>query len=89
VATQLEEFPLFINGKSVDALSGTTFESQNPYTGRPWALIADGGPEDVDEAVAAARAAFNGGWGCSYRSQAAWVRCSKSASSAVWTSRTM
>jgi (Z)-2-((N-methylformamido)methylene)-5-hydroxybutyrolactone dehydrogenase len=63
VATQLEEFPLFINGKSVDALSGTTFESQNPYTGRPWALIADGGPEDVDEAVAAARAAFNGGWG--------------------------
>jgi (Z)-2-((N-methylformamido)methylene)-5-hydroxybutyrolactone dehydrogenase len=63
VATQLEEFPLFINGKSVDALSGTTFESQNPYTGRPWALIADGGPEDVDEAVAAAQAAFNGGWG--------------------------
>jgi (Z)-2-((N-methylformamido)methylene)-5-hydroxybutyrolactone dehydrogenase len=63
VATQLEEFPLFINGKSVDALSATTFESQNPYTGRPWALIADGGPEDVDEAVAAARAAFNGGWG--------------------------
>jgi (Z)-2-((N-methylformamido)methylene)-5-hydroxybutyrolactone dehydrogenase len=63
VATQLEEFPLFIDGRSVDALSGRTFESQNPYTGKPWARIADGGPEDVDEAVAAARAAFDGDWG--------------------------
>jgi aldehyde dehydrogenase (NAD+) len=61
--SDLEEFALFIDGRSVDALSGKTFESQNPYTGRPWALIADGGPEDVDEAVAAARAAFDGDWG--------------------------
>jgi (Z)-2-((N-methylformamido)methylene)-5-hydroxybutyrolactone dehydrogenase len=60
---QLEELKLFINGKSVDARSGRTFESQNPYTGRPWARIADGGPADVDEAVAAARAAFDGEWG--------------------------
>jgi aldehyde dehydrogenase (NAD+) len=63
VSTELEEFPLFINGRSVDASSGRTFETQNPYTGRSWALIADGGPEDVDEAVAAARAAFDGDWG--------------------------
>jgi (Z)-2-((N-methylformamido)methylene)-5-hydroxybutyrolactone dehydrogenase len=63
VSTELEDFALFIDGRSVDALSGKTFESQNPYTGRPWALIADGGPEDVDQAVAAARAAFDGDWG--------------------------
>jgi (Z)-2-((N-methylformamido)methylene)-5-hydroxybutyrolactone dehydrogenase len=60
---QLEEFRLFIDGKTVDALSGRTFESLNPYTGRPWARLADGGPDDVDTAVAAARAAFDGEWG--------------------------
>ena len=59
----LETFQLFIDGKPVDALSGRTFESQNPYLGRPWARLADGGPEDVDVAVASARAAFDGGWG--------------------------
>ena len=59
----LETFKLFINGKNVDALSGKTFESLNPYTGKPWARLADGGPEDVDAAVAAARAAFTGEWG--------------------------
>jgi aldehyde dehydrogenase (NAD+) len=62
-STQLEEFKLFINGRSVDARSGKTFESQNPYLGRPWARMADGSPEDIDEAVAAARAAFEGAWG--------------------------
>jgi len=60
---QLETFKLFINGKRVDAISGKTFESLNPYTGKPWASLADGGPEDVDAAVEAARAAFEGEWG--------------------------
>ncbi|GAA2007178.1 MAG: aldehyde dehydrogenase [Nocardioides sp.] len=59
----LETFQLFIDGERVDALSGRTFESTNPYTGRPWAVVADGGPEDVDRAVASARAAFEGEWG--------------------------
>jgi (Z)-2-((N-methylformamido)methylene)-5-hydroxybutyrolactone dehydrogenase len=62
-APQLEEFQLFIDGRSVPALSGRSFESQNPYLGRPWARIADGGPEDVDVAVGSARAAFDGEWG--------------------------
>ncbi|MEV4603084.1 aldehyde dehydrogenase [Amycolatopsis sp. NPDC049253] len=62
-APPLEELKLFIHGKSVDARSGRTFESQNPYAGKPWARLADGGPEDVDEAVASARAAFEGEWG--------------------------
>src|ERR1700722_14328422 len=59
----LEEFRLFIDGKAVDAVSGATFESLNPYTGQPWARLADGGPEDIDVAVAAARRAFEGQWG--------------------------
>ena len=60
---ELARFRLLIGGKAVDALSGATFESQNPYTGEPWAVVPDGGPEDVDAAVAAARAALDGEWG--------------------------
>jgi aldehyde dehydrogenase (NAD+) len=59
----LERFRLLIGGKAVDALCGATFESQNPYTGEPWAIVPDGGPDDVDAAVAAARAALDGEWG--------------------------
>src|SRR3954471_20747689 len=59
----LETFQLFIDGKTVDALSGRTFESLNPYTGRPWARLADGGPGDGGAGVAAARAAVDGEWG--------------------------
>ncbi len=60
---ELETFQLFIDGKSVDAVSGATFQSQNPYTGRPWAVIADGGPADIDLAVSSSRQAFEGEWG--------------------------
>ena len=61
--TDLETFGLFIHGASVQSLSGTTFESQNPYLGRPWAQLADGAPADIDLAVASSRAAFEGEWG--------------------------
>jgi aldehyde dehydrogenase (NAD+) len=63
MAHQLEQFRMLIAGKAVDAISGNTFESQNPYTGGPWAQVPDGGPEDIDAAVAAARAALDGEWG--------------------------
>lgn len=59
----LETFGLFIDGEQVAASSGKTFESHNPYTGRSWALLADGAPEDIDRAVASSRAAFEGEWG--------------------------
>ncbi|MGQ0479566.1 MAG: aldehyde dehydrogenase [Pseudonocardia sp.] len=59
----LERFRMVIGGTPVDAISGRTFESQNPYTGEPWAVVPDGGPEDVDAAVAAARSALDGEWG--------------------------
>ena len=60
---ELEKFSMLVGGKAVGALSGKTFQSQNPYTGEPWAEIPDGGPEDVDAAVSAARAALDGEWG--------------------------
>ena len=58
----LETFGMFVDGRQVPALSGRTFESINPYTGSTWATMADGGPEDVDRAVASARAAYDGEW---------------------------
>jgi acyl-CoA reductase-like NAD-dependent aldehyde dehydrogenase len=63
MAAELEQFRMLIGGKPVDAISGRTFESQNPYTGQAWAVVPDGGPEDIDAAVAAARAALDGEWG--------------------------
>jgi acyl-CoA reductase-like NAD-dependent aldehyde dehydrogenase len=60
---ELERFGLVIGGKNVDAAAGTAFESQNPFTGKSWAVLADATAEDVDRAVAAARAALDGEWG--------------------------
>ncbi len=60
---QLQHFAMIIDGESVGAASGRTYESENPYLGRSWAVVPDGGVEDVDRAVAAARSAFDGRWG--------------------------
>jgi (Z)-2-((N-methylformamido)methylene)-5-hydroxybutyrolactone dehydrogenase len=49
---------MLIGGERVDAASGQWFESFNPYTGKPWALIPRATPDDVNRAVAAARRAF-------------------------------
>lgn len=59
----LPRFRMLIGGKAADAVAGATFESQNPYTGRGWAVVPDGGADDVDAAVAAARTALDGEWG--------------------------
>jgi aldehyde dehydrogenase (NAD+) len=47
----------------VDAASGATHESVNPYSGEVWASVPESSAADVDRAVAAARAAFEGPWG--------------------------
>jgi acyl-CoA reductase-like NAD-dependent aldehyde dehydrogenase len=52
---------LIINGEAVDAASGKTFITVNPATEEPLCAVAEAGPEDVDRAVKAARAAFEGG----------------------------
>jgi len=52
---------LFINGEFVDAKSGKTFETINPATEEKLADVASAGPEDVDAAVAAARAQLEPG----------------------------
>jgi aldehyde dehydrogenase (NAD+) len=57
----LERYRMFIGGRWVDAESGATFQSLNPYTGEPWAEVPDAGAADVDRAVRAASEAFTHG----------------------------
>ncbi|MFC3174011.1 aldehyde dehydrogenase [Novosphingobium bradum] len=53
----------FIDGRFVPALSGKTFATINPATGRELARVAECDGRDVDVAVAAAKAAFaDGRW---------------------------
>jgi acyl-CoA reductase-like NAD-dependent aldehyde dehydrogenase len=54
---------MVVGGRAVDAVSGRTFVSENPYTGQGWATVPDAGREDVEAAVAAARSALDGEWG--------------------------
>jgi acyl-CoA reductase-like NAD-dependent aldehyde dehydrogenase len=52
---------LFVAGDWCEAADGATFTSIDPATGRPWATVSEAGPDDVDAAVAAARAQVDGG----------------------------
>src|ERR687897_1613383 len=55
---------MLVGGEWVEARSGETFDSVNPYTGRVWATAPEADEEDVDRAVRAAREAFDEGpWG--------------------------
>ena len=59
-----DQYLLFIDGTWQESQSGATFESLDPATNRPIAEVAQGGREDVDAAVDAARAALDGKeWG--------------------------
>jgi acyl-CoA reductase-like NAD-dependent aldehyde dehydrogenase len=61
VTTSLKSYQMFVGGQWVDAASRAHFESENPYTGKAWALIPRGGAEDADRAVRAAHKAFTTG----------------------------
>ncbi|TMI84409.1 MAG: aldehyde dehydrogenase family protein [Bacillati bacterium ANGP1] len=53
-----ETFRNYINGRWIGARSGAVMESVNPATGEVLGLVPKSGPEDVDDAVRAAAAAF-------------------------------
>jgi aminomuconate-semialdehyde/2-hydroxymuconate-6-semialdehyde dehydrogenase len=52
----------FINGQFVDSKNQKTFENINPATEEVLGTVAEGGKEEVDYAVAAARRALKGPW---------------------------
>ncbi|MFV3075231.1 aldehyde dehydrogenase [Niveispirillum fermenti] len=53
---------LFIDGEWTVPLDGGVRGSIDPATGKVWGDVAYGGIKDIDRAVAAARAAFEGPW---------------------------
>ena len=59
--SNLSPFLMLAGGEWVDPLSGKWFESVNPFTGQPWALVPEGSRADVDRAVGAAKKAFDDG----------------------------
>ncbi len=54
---------LLIDGRRVPAAAGRSFATIDPATEQPIALVAEADAGDVDAAVRAARAAFEGEWG--------------------------
>ena len=71
--TALETELLWIDGRRREAASGQTLADINPASGETIAMVAQGGPEDVDLACLAAAKAAKGPWGKTTASQRARV----------------
>jgi acyl-CoA reductase-like NAD-dependent aldehyde dehydrogenase len=61
-AKPARRFANYVNGEDQDGRQGETFESINPTTGAAFGRFVESSPADVDAAVQAARAAFDGPW---------------------------
>ncbi|MEZ4586793.1 MAG: aldehyde dehydrogenase [Gemmatimonadales bacterium] len=57
----MQSYQLFVDGRERPPASGEFFDSFDPFTGEPWARIAQAGADDVDAAVQAAHRAFSSG----------------------------
>lgn len=57
----MREYQLFINGAMIPAQAGEVFESKNPFNGEPVSRVSRGRAADIDNAVQAARRAFDEG----------------------------
>jgi (Z)-2-((N-methylformamido)methylene)-5-hydroxybutyrolactone dehydrogenase len=58
----MHKYRMLIGGGWTEPASGAWFESVNPFTAKPWALIPRASKADVDRAVESARKAFYGDW---------------------------
>ncbi len=59
----MQEIKHFINGEFVSSSSGKTFANINPATNQQIGIVHEAGKSEVDQAVAAAKAALKGPWG--------------------------
>ena len=57
----LDKLSMFIDGIPSAPALGEYFETFDPFTARPWALVPRGTAEDADRAVQAAHRAFTEG----------------------------
>jgi len=55
-------YGLYIGGEMVDLIDGSRFKTVNPATEEVLSEVVAAGPQDVDRAVDAARAAYDGTW---------------------------
>ena len=62
VSEQLRRYDHHIDGASVPPGSREYLPTEDPYTGKAWALIARGTLADAHAAVEAADSAFHGPW---------------------------
>ena len=58
----VQRFENHINGQGAPSVTGESFETTNPTTGEAWGIFPESNNEDVDRAVKAAKAAFEGPW---------------------------
>ncbi|HVR27468.1 MAG TPA: aldehyde dehydrogenase family protein, partial [Candidatus Polarisedimenticolia bacterium] len=61
VTTEVRTYQMYINGEWVASTSAKTFPVYDPSTEEVIAQVPDAGPDDVNHAVAAAKAAFEDG----------------------------
>ena len=62
VSESIHTYQMFIDGESVDAVDGETFETSDPYTGKTWATMPRGKKADAERAIEAADRALSGPW---------------------------
>ncbi len=60
--SSLQRYTNHVDGQDAVGEAGALFESVNPTTGRVWGTFVESGAADVDAAVRAALAAFEGPW---------------------------
>jgi len=58
----LTTYGFFIDGQVQAVGARQVFPTVNPYSQKPWAMLVQATPEDIDAAVAAAQRAFKGVW---------------------------
>src|SRR5271166_1461818 len=61
IKTEVHTYQMYINGEWTASKSAKTFPVYDPSTEEVIAQVPDAGPEDVNRAVAAAKAAFEDG----------------------------
>lgn len=59
----MKEIRHFVNGQPKASVDGKLFDDLDPATGRVIAQVHEGGEQEVDDAVRAARSALDGEWG--------------------------
>jgi (Z)-2-((N-methylformamido)methylene)-5-hydroxybutyrolactone dehydrogenase len=57
----VQRYEMFVDGKNREPAGGEWFDTDNPFTGTPWAQVARGGADDVADAVDAAQRALDSG----------------------------